>query len=98
MYLFIQLNYITNQFIDFHLYRSNSIIFLSGDTFSVHIDEVIYTGGTTKSVHISESRGVHQRGVQNKQNSLGGTGECSVKQVVNRGGVFRERGFTVIRM
>ena len=73
MYLFIQLNYITNQFIDFHLYRSNSIIFLSGDTFSVHIDEVIYTGGTKKSVHISESRGVHKGGVQNKQNSLGGT-------------------------
>ncbi len=57
---------------------------------------LIHTDGTKKSVHISESRGVHKGGGQNKQNSLGGTGECSVKQVVHKGGVFSKRGFTVI--
>ncbi len=36
----------------------------------------------------SESQGVHKGGRQNKQNSLGGTEECSVKQVVHKGGVF----------
>jgi len=56
---------------------------------------LIYTAGTKKSVHISESRGIHKGGGQNKQNSLGGTRECSVKQVVHKGGVFRYRDFTV---
>ena len=56
---------------------------------------LLYTDGTKKSVHISESRGVHKRARQNKQNSLDGTGECSVKQVVHKGGVFSKRGFTV---
>ncbi len=31
----------------------------------------------------SESRGVHKGGGQNQKNSLGGTGGCSVLQVVH---------------
>jgi hypothetical protein len=56
-YLFIQLSYMTNQFIDFHLYRSNNIIFLSGDTFNVHIDEInIYGPDQKKRSHFRITR------------------------------------------
>ncbi len=50
---------------------------------------------TEKKRSYSELRGDHFGGVQNQQNSLGGTGGCSVKQGDHKGGVFRERGFTV---
>ncbi len=43
----------------------------------------------------SEARGVHAGEVENKQNSLGETGGCSVWQVVHKGGVLSESGFTL---
>lgn len=37
--------------------------------------------GPKKNVHSPNMRGDHNGGIQNQQNSLGGTGGCSVKQV-----------------
>ncbi len=55
----------------------------------------IYTVGTIKMRSNSEPRGVHAGRVQNQQNSLGPSWECSVRQVVHLGGVFTNRSFTV---
>jgi hypothetical protein len=42
------------------------------------LERFIYTVGTEKKGSLSESRGDHIGGGQNQQQSLGGTGECSV--------------------
>jgi hypothetical protein len=59
------------------------------------LQRLIYTVGTEKKRSLSESRGDHLGGGQNQQKSLGGTGECSVRQGDHFGGVFSNRGFTV---
>ncbi len=52
--------------------------------------------GPEKQRSQSEERGDHIGGVENQQNSLGGTAGCSVRQGDHLGGVFTYRGFTVL--
>ncbi len=46
----------------------------------VHINRSIHTVGTRKMCSLSESSDVHLGGVEDKQNSLEGTGAYSVYQ------------------
>jgi len=56
----------------------------------------IHTVGTIKMRSHSESRGVHAGGAKPAKFARGESWGCSVWQVVHTGGVFSNRGFTVL--
>ncbi len=78
-FVFIKLSHRANQFFDNHFYSSNRIIITVAPSIILFtLTRLLHADGTEKMCSHSELRGVHKGGVQNQQNSLGGTGECSV--------------------